>query len=359
MLSKLLEKLVSQTAQPCVTISLNTHRTHPDNVQDGIVMKNLCKEAENRLLQEFDKRSIAQLLDNLHHIQHEIDINHNLESLHLFVSNEVKEYARTIWHTPEEKVQISNTFAIRPIVKALNRTEEHFILVLSQSGVHLYKAVNDTITEEIHNHDFPVKENTHYHTDKAKGSDPKKTDDMVREFLNRVDKAVNSTVLDTGLKVIAVCTEDNHSRLMQVADRPQLYYPSYIPINYNDTTKHKLAADAWHFIQPLQQQRRTEAIEEMLEAVSQAKVLTELNEIYRAAVEGRGELLIVHDSFAQPVVMTGDDSFDIVDDATMPGAIDDITSNIAWEIISKKGRVVFTEQDAIKELGKIALKIRW
>ena len=50
--------------------------------------------------------------------------------------------------------------------------------------------------------------------------------------------------------------------------------------------------------------------------------------------------------------MTGEYTFDLVDDATLPGAIDDITSLIAKEVISKNGRVIFTNQDEIKSLGK-------
>ena len=51
-----LEVLATEKNTPCVTISLNTHRTHPDNAQDVILLKNLLKEAEERLVNEFGKR---------------------------------------------------------------------------------------------------------------------------------------------------------------------------------------------------------------------------------------------------------------------------------------------------------------
>jgi len=57
--------------------------------------------------------------------------------------------------------------------------------------------------------------------------------------------------------------------------------------------------------------------------------------------------------------MTGDYSFELVQDSKLPGIIDDITSIIAWEVLSKKGRVVFTGQEQLNELGKIALKLRY
>jgi hypothetical protein len=181
---------------------------------------------------------------------------------------------------------------------------------------------------------------------------------MVREFLNKVDKAFVKVHNETGLECVVICTENNYSRLQQVADKPKAYL-GYAPIDYNNTARHRIAAQAWEIIRSLQQQRRTKAINEMKGAIAQGKVLTDLQEIYRAAIDGRGDLLIVHRGFSQAVKMKDDRNFDLIDDATQPNTIDDITSNIAWEVLSKKGRVFFTLQEEIKDLGEIVLKTRY
>ncbi|MGL6269123.1 MAG: hypothetical protein ACRC2O_14420 [Chitinophagaceae bacterium] len=49
MLKEQLQKLANEENSICVTVSLNTHRTHPENLQDEIVLKNLLKEAEQRV----------------------------------------------------------------------------------------------------------------------------------------------------------------------------------------------------------------------------------------------------------------------------------------------------------------------
>ena len=67
---------------------------------------------------------------------------------------------------------------------------------------------------------------------------------------------------------------------------------------------------------------------------------TDLQEIYQASVDGRGDLLIVSQDFAQAVHMTSDRTFELETDITKPNTIDDITSKIAWNVISKNGRVV-------------------
>ncbi len=88
-------------------------------------------------------------------------------------------------------------------------------------------------------------------------------------------------------------------------------------------------------------------------------MITDLAEIFRAVKEGRGDLLITRNDFQQAVKMTGEYSFDLVSDVTQPDVIDDLTSEIAWEVISKKGRAVFTSQEEFNTLGDIALKVRY
>jgi hypothetical protein len=353
-----LEKLAAEKSSPCVTISMNTHRTSPDNLGDVIVLKNLLKEAHERVINEFGKRPVSDLLEKIDNLEKEIDVNYNLESLHVFLSNSTKEIVRSSWPTLHNAVHVSECFAIKPLIKDFNRTEDYLILVLSQSGVPLFHAINDRIANEIKNDDFPFAKNPHVLTDHDKLSDSKKVDNMVREFFNTIDKAMVKVYHKTDMKCVVICTEDNYSRLMQVSDIPSIYL-GYASINYNNTANHTIAADAWEIVNALQKQHRAEAIKEMQEAVGQGKVITDLSEIFRAVKEGRGDLLIAHEDFHQAVKMTGELTFDLVNDVTLPGAIDDITSEIAWEVISKKGRTIFTDQEEIKSLGDIVLKVRY
>ena len=352
------EKLASEKNTPCVSISLNTHRTHPENTQDIVALKNLLKEAEDRVIAEFGKRPVAALLDNIAGISTEIDVNYNLDSLHIFLSNDTKEVIKTACPVTENSIHIADSFAIRPLIQAQNNSAEYLILLLSQSGVNLYHALNDSIIAEIKNDDFPFPENAHFLTAPDKASDPKQVDNMVREFMNEVDKAIMKVYHEMGLNCIVICTEDNHSRLMQVADKP-IVYAGHAAVDYNNIATHHLARQGWEIIKTIQAQHNTDAISEMHEAVAQGNVLTDLQEIFQASVDGRGDLLLVNQDFAQPVLMTSDRTFEVAADKNAAGAIDDITSNIAWEVLSKKGRVIFTEPGQLGDLGHVALKSRY
>jgi len=357
-LKEQLQKLASETNNPCVTISLQTHRTFPDNAQDEIVLKKLISEAEQRVVNEFGKRDTAQLLEKLATVSKEIDVNYNLDSLHIFLSNDTKEIVKSSEKIVNSGVHISNNFALRTLIKNYYSSISYYVMLLSQSGVQLFEAINDDILSEVKNEFFPFSENRHYNTHTQRGSDSKHLDDLVREFLNKVDKALVSLYNETELKCVVICTEDNYSRLQQVADKPNIYL-GYANIDYNKVETHHIVKQSWDIVKEEQKRIKIEAIGEMQEAVANGLVLTDLQEIFQASLDGRGDLLIIHQDFAQAVVMKNERTFDLVDDPLIPNAIDDITNVIAWEVISKKGRVVFTTQEEIKNLGKIVLKTRY
>ncbi len=351
--------LASQTGHPCVTISLNTHRTHPDSAADRIQLKDLVKEAENRVTQEYGKRPAARLLERLKGIVEQIDINYSLDSLHIFLSDEVEEIIKVSWPTSENRIFIGDKFDLRTIIKAYNRSEEYLVLLLSQGGVHLYDALDDGITGEIENDYFPFDANPNIVTDREERSNAKLMDDQVREYFNDVDKALQRVYNENGLMTVVICTEDNYSRLMQVADRPDIYL-GHAPVNYNKTKTHEIVKQSWEIVKADQEKRRQAAVREVQEAVAAGKVVTDLQDIYRAAIDGMADLLLIQENFSLPVKMTDDRSFvPATDDLADKDVVDDIVSYIALNVVSKGGRVFFTTFEQISEFGDIVLKLRY
>lgn len=353
-----LEKLASERSYPCVTISMNTNRALQNNQKHEIEFEKLIKEAHEHVENEFGQHEVTNLLYKIDNLGKEIDAKYNLESLHIFLSDSTTEIVKSSWPISKNTVAVADNFVIKPLIKDFNRLEEYFILVLSQSDARLLKATNDNISEEIKTDDFPFAKNPFLVTDEDQAGNGKQTDNRIREFFNQIDKAMVKIHYKTDLNVVVVCTDSNWSKLMQVADLPSIYYGK-INKNYSDTANHDLASEAWQIIVAIQEEGRAKAIREMQEAASHGKVITDLLDIFLAVKAGRGELLITHDDYHQAVKMNGQYSFDLVEDLTLPGVIDDITSDIAWEVISKKGRAIFTCQEEFKSLGNIALKVRY
>lgn len=353
-----IDTLAAEKGNPCITISLNTHRTKPDYLKDRITLKNLCRDVQKRVVSEYGKRTAATLLKKLADLPESIDWSLNLDSLHIFLSDKTTEIVKSSWPIHTDIITVSDHFALRPLIYALAKTEEYLVLLLSQSSVNLYTALNDKITGELQNESFPFGQSPYFHTDRQKLSDPEAVDNMVREFLNKVDKALVNVSNQTGLDCVVICTEDNYSRLMQVAGRPEIY-AGFAAVNYNNVARHYIASQAWRIVKKIHDERTRDAVREMKEAVAGGKVVTDLQEIYTSAKAGKGDLLISSHDYFQPVVMKAYERIEPVDDVSEPGVIDDVTSLIAMEVFSKKGRVVFAPARDLAGLGKIILKLRF
>src|SRR6476469_2756697 len=88
---------------PCLTILLPTHRTSPDNKQDPIRVKNLVAETKTRLLGEFSAREMDPLFTKLDALVEDIDYEHLLDGLALYVNKDIAR-AFTLPFTVNERV---------------------------------------------------------------------------------------------------------------------------------------------------------------------------------------------------------------------------------------------------------------
>lgn len=348
-----LESLLEVKSTPSVTISLNTHRNHPENQQDEIVLKNLLKEAESRVEEEYGKKEASVILEKLGSIAEKIDHNHNLESMHIFISNDTEEIIKTT-HPTDNIVIVDDRFSVKSLIKAVNRSVDYLIMTLAQGGTRLYRAINDSIIEEVEAEGFPFPE-TPFVASKEEKSDSKRVDNLVKEYFNHIDKALVAITKGTELKTVVISTEDNYSKLLEVADRPEIY-AGHDNKEYNKADRHHLAQQAYEIIKGERTKKIEEVLAEIGEATNSGNVLTDLQEIYQASIDGRAELLVVNQEYEQAVRMVDDRTFEYVEDAKEKGIVDDIVSNIALEVISKKGKVYFIDKE-ISGLGKIALPL--
>src|SRR5690606_28990180 len=227
-----LKELKDIKSDNCVTVILNTHRTMPDNQKDPLVLKNLIKEAEQRLLANQSKKDAQKLVNRLTELEAKIDHSHNLESLILFVNEDVSEYIR-LPISVVDRVVIDNTFATRDIVRSLHLDSSYYVLVLSQQKVRLIEACNDKVVAEV-THPFPIENNQFYSTNKAELSNVSRQTNLVVEFFNRIGKEVNRLRKDNPLPVLICTEESNYNEYLKIADQKQSLLNTFLNKNRVD-----------------------------------------------------------------------------------------------------------------------------
>jgi len=350
-----LKKLKNIISESCVSIILNTHRTKPDNQKDAILLKNLVKEAENRLLEDEDKRYAQMLIQKLQTLESQIDHNFNLESLILYVNEDLAEYVR-LPIPVEDRVVIDHTFSTRDLVRSLHLETGYYILVLSQQKTRLIEAYNDKVVTEVED-PFPIENTQFYTTSGVKSSNASKQTNLIGEFFNRIDKEVNHIRKNNPLPVL-ICTEEaNYHEYLKIADRKDSIFNTYLNKNRVDEKAHAIVTEAWKIVKDHTIEKNIARVAELKKAVGTGKFLSDVNDIWKAITEGRIQTLFIEQGLFQPAILEGNVIRKVTHaDPDKKEVIDDIYDEMIEMNMDYGGDVVFLpkgELDKFNGFGAI------
>ena len=197
-MNPLFKKVKDIYVEGCVSIIMNTHRTKPDNQKDLINLKNLIKQAEERLLKDYDRKFSEPIIKNMNELSNNLDHNYNLESLIIYANRDFADFTR-LPIAVEDRVVIADTFATRDLVRAMHEAYSYYVLVLSRKQARLIEAYNDRVIEEKKG-EFPIC-NLNYTTYEKKHFTNKEQDKQIEEFFNQVDKIIWETTKDQPLPI--------------------------------------------------------------------------------------------------------------------------------------------------------------
>lgn len=292
------------TADNCITIIMTSHRTKPDYLKDSLTLKNLIKEAENRLLADIGKKEAEPLIQKMNRLASEIDHSHNLESLLLFVNEEVAAYTRLAIPV-EDRVVIDQTFATRDLVRAMRMQSGYYVLVLSRGNVRLIEAMDDKVVQEMGD-PFPVENVTVPNPNRKDLSNASKQTNQTLDFYNQVDKNVLKFHKINPLPVLVAATDENYHHYVKVMDKKEIYYDFFLSRNMVSEKDFNIVSAAWELVQSHITKRNNALREELKNAVSENKFLSDTNDIRRAILEGRVRTLFVEQGLFQPAVIEND-----------------------------------------------------
>lgn len=350
-----IKELKSIRSENCISIIITTHRTKPDYLNDALQLKNMIKEVETRLMADTDKKNAKMLVDRVNALAESIDHSQNLESLVLFVNEDVSEYVRLPIKV-EDRVVIDETFATRDLIRAMHLETHYYILVLSQEKIRLVEAMNDRIIREV-GKPFPI-ENTLFQTaNKAAAALVGKQTNLIAEFFNQADKQVNELRKGTSLPVFICGLEENRNEYMKIADKKHSIFDVYLGKNKINDPVHSIVEEAWAVVKDYVVNKNNSRKEDLKKAVGENKFLSDTNEIWKAISEGRIQTLFVEQGRFQPAIMKGDEIEYVSEERrNETGVIDDIYDEMIEANMDFGGDVVFLpkgELDKFNGFGAI------
>jgi len=367
-LKLLLNQLNNHQNDLAVSILLPTHRTFPDNKQDAITLKNLIKEAGDRLNSQLDKREVEVIIDTINRETDALDHNYNLDSLGVFANRHGVTVARFPF-TAKARVVIDDTFAVRDLVREINDAVHYYMLLISRTSARLIEAFNDRPIHEFDSRtvlqtgSFPA-ENPFLFA--AKGLDRAQVPNEaanLKEFFNRVDKSLQEVRNAHGnecLPVIVVGDTRNVAFFKEVCDRPAGIVGTVTSVPDLKAPAEKIIPEVQPVLAEYRLDRAKTALHHLAQARNAHQLLTDFSTIFRAITEGNAARLFVRQGYIQPGVVDFDQKVVTVHDSVIASDMtDDVVDTFIELVMRQGGEICFLSAEQLGEEEPLSLQTRY
>jgi hypothetical protein len=354
--------LAAVRSYPCVTITMPTHRTSPDNRQDPIRLKNLVTEARNRLQAELGKREVAGVLRTLDELAESVYHEHNLDSMVLVVSDEIARFYDLPFSLPE-RVMIDDTFFLRDLIYAYNRSPHYYVLALSDQASRLFLAFRDDLEEQREQTPFPMA-NSGPGGGRTLPNDPRLNSSQYRDehsriFMRKVDEALGElTARDP--QPLALVGVDRQLAFFREVSSHANQIVAQVTGNHDLSAPHQIGQLVWPLVREALAERRAAIFEQLNAAVGGQRSASTLGEVWRFAHEGRGATLIVEEGYHEAGSVDELGNLQLPPAATEgPALLDDAVDELIAKVLELGGRVVFVDDGSLEQHSRIALILRY
>ncbi|MDO9593280.1 MAG: hypothetical protein Q7I98_08890 [Erysipelotrichaceae bacterium] len=314
-----LERLLHVEADGCVSIYLPTFKAGPEVQQGPILLKNLLKEAEERLVALGRRRpEVLEQLKPIDKLMRDAEFwKFQSDGLAIFLSPDGLETFRLPVQF-EPVVCIDKKFNIRPLMPHLHGDGVFYILALSLNDVRFFKASKHEI-EEFNIEALPVNLDQALNMDKSQGatlnrapgfnsgvpshgslelSEFEKTE--IRQYFRIIDRALSKTLKTSTRPLVIACIDALFALYKEVNVYAKLH-TECISGNPETLSPAQLHAKAWPIVESYFTSSLYTSREkfEMLNGQKSPLASTKLEDIFFAAQGRRVESLMISKAASQ------------------------------------------------------------
>lgn len=340
----------------CVSIVLPTHHTKPDYEMDIIELKNLVSETEKELYNILDKRKAAAIMENIKEAQSFIDYSLNLQSMVVYAN----EHFASVVKLPVEvtsEIMIGENFDLRPLYKTRQQNRRYYILTISRNVIRLIEAFNDKVEQEINNNDFPFVNIDYYVDEEAELMQDSFVDNQIKEYFNTADKRFHKYYNGYPLPVILAGDIKMTSYYEEQMDRDCMVM-GHVPGSFDKMPYHEIMKLVIPEVEKYREDRQKEYMQQLDTATSAILLSTDINEIYKAAIEGAADTLYLAENFSLNGTVE-DDKLSISDEPVQEVNTNDLLSKLIKAVQDNGGNIVFVDEDKMEKYNGIALVRRY
>jgi hypothetical protein len=347
--------LLDKCDPPCLSLYQPTHRHHPDNQQDPIRFRNLVKELEEPLRQQFPKDDIRTLLQPFLALANDMDFwNHTLDGLAVLGARGIFRVYK-LQRPVTEFALVADSFHTKPLMRILQSADRYQVLGLNRQEIRLFEGNRDaldeielartvpkTITEALGDEltephrtvaSYGGIGDGHSPMHHGHGGKESEVDIDAERFFRAIDRGIlEHHSKPAGLTLILAALPQYHHLFHQVSHNPLLIEDS-IEVHPDSLTIEELRQRAWQILEPHYLARLAKLVEEFGNAKSKGLGDDVLVQVAKAIAVGRVATLMIEAV------------------RKIPGRIDSATGEIEFGDLSHP-----EVDDVLDDLGELALK---
>lgn len=344
---------------PCLSLYLPTHRIQPDRREDPIRFRNLVRELEASLREQYSSRDIEPALAPFRELADDAAFwrGRMLDGLAVLGAPGLFRVYQLQRPVPELAV-VADSFHIKPLIRILQSADRYHVLGVDRERIRLFEGNRDQLDEIVFPEGFPrtsrdvlgEEENQRYIGAWASragqpgvvhgaGSASDIVDTAMERFFRASDRAIlQQYSRPSGRPLLLVGLPENLARFRGYSRNPFML-PTSIEVNPDTLSLEALREQAWRAIEPVYLARLEGLVGSYQASYAHELGDSDVAKIARSAIAGRIATLLVDAERHVPGHIDLETGAIRHDELTHP-SVDDLLDDIAQQVLRNGGQAI-------------------
>lgn len=363
-MDELHDKLLQVRQGPCLSVIVPQHRLTPERMQNPEILRKAIRKAK-ALAKEY--KLSDELVRQLDQLGEQFTLDYARDGVGIYVSEGISGIVSFPFPV-QERIVINDSFVTRDLRYLQQLTEPYFVAAIGKKQIRLFSARGDVLTEITNGH-FPLTFEDEYEYARPAPAVGHSRQEMAEEKSTMVRVRTQSFFREAGssiaramgakpLPLIIAGTVQSIADFRQ-QDAAELVRGEVVG-SFDEYNFQELRSRAFQSFLAYRQKELADKISALENHDVPGRTAKGVQEVWVAAHEGRGLTLIVEKDFeCTGFVVEGDPQLYLNKPSTahktVPAAVDEIIETV----IDKGGTALFTDNDALTSLERIALQLRY
>ena len=342
---------------PCVSILMPFEPKMGLKKELDYRLKMAADKIERELNETYPPEKSIPIINRMNRLLSELNYYTHKKSIAIFISPIIeKVYYLDI--PIEEKVIIDESFEIRDLIYCKKEIHKYLLAVLSGKSAKIFLGntshfikITSNVPDNIEAYKNDIGEKIANFSDENK-----RKEILLNKFLQHTDNGLSILLQSYKLPLFVMGTAKTIGHFKSLSHNLK-HVIDYIPGNFEDSTEAEYSEIMHPYISNWKSVQEKRLLSQIDESMGNKKLVSGINEVWKAASLRRGRLLVVEKNFIYPAQHGADANVIYKRDEINNNAfyIKDAVDDVIEKVLSSGGDVEFVDEGVLKDYNKIAL----